>query len=101
MNTAEFVPSDTQIKAFKEWVQSRDSKPYIWDAGRWFQSSQLIDDIPEASLHPVLGPLIDEAIEDALKAAEERNKVLLSRVSGLCYYWPKDPSPNNASFAVN
>ncbi|RFU73590.1 wd40 repeat 2 [Trichoderma arundinaceum] len=76
MNNLEFVPSDEQVKAFKDWVQSQDSKPHVWDASRWFQISQCIDNVSEASLNSILSPLVDEAIEDAIKDVEERNKVL-------------------------
>lgn len=77
MDTLEFVPTDQQIKAFKDWIQSHDRKLHVRDAQRWFQSSQHIEGVSEDSLSTVLGPLIDEAIEDAAKAVEERNKVIL------------------------
>ncbi|UKZ58326.1 hypothetical protein TrVGV298_012194 [Trichoderma virens] len=76
MDTPEFVPTDQQIKAFKDWVQSKDCKPHMWDAQRWFQTSQQIAGVSEASLGLILGPLINEAIDDAAKAVEERNKAL-------------------------
>jgi hypothetical protein len=84
MGNSESTLSDEQIKEFKDWVQSRDSKPYIWDARQWFQSSQHIrDDIPEASLDTILGPLIEEAMKDATTAIKKRNKVLLTSISSL------------------
>ncbi|EHK19416.1 uncharacterized protein TRIVIDRAFT_89541 [Trichoderma virens Gv29-8] len=48
----------------------------MWDAQRWFQTSQQIAGVSEASLGLILGPLINEAIDDAAKAVEERNKAL-------------------------
>jgi hypothetical protein len=76
MDTIPFVPTDQQVEAFKDWVQSQDRKPRVWDAQRWFQSSQEVEGVSEASLNAALEPLIDEAIEDATRAVEERSKVL-------------------------
>ncbi|KAL7941279.1 hypothetical protein V8C42DRAFT_335271 [Trichoderma barbatum] len=76
METPRFVPTDHQITAFKNWIQSQDCKPHVWDAQRWFQTSQQVADVSEASLSAILGPLIDEAIDDAAKDVEERNKTL-------------------------
>lgn len=84
MDPPEFVPTDEQIKAFKDWIQSKDCKPRIWDAQRWFQTSQQIENVSEDSLSVILGPLINEAIEDANKAVEERTKVFLSSSLSLC-----------------
>ena len=76
MDTVQFVPTDQQVKAFKDWVQSHDCKPRVWHAQRWFQTSQEIEGVSEASLSAALEPLIDEAIEDATRAVQERTKVL-------------------------
>ncbi|TFA99926.1 hypothetical protein CCMA1212_008338 [Trichoderma ghanense] len=86
MDTVPFVPTDQQIKTFKSWVQSRDCKPHAWNAQRWFQSSQQIEGVSEASLRAALEPLIDEAIEDATRAVEERSKEpdrLMQALAGL------------------
>ncbi|KAH0493357.1 hypothetical protein TgHK011_000031 [Trichoderma gracile] len=83
MDTVPFVPTDQQVNAFKDWVQSQDCKPRIWTAQQWFQSSQEIEGVSEASLRAALEPLIDEAIEDATRAVEQRNKALAGlRVPG-------------------
>ncbi|KAK0760527.1 hypothetical protein N5P37_006721 [Trichoderma harzianum] len=77
MDPPDFVPTDQQIRAFKDWIQSKDCKPRAWDAQRWFRTSQQIENVSEDSLNEILRPLVDEAIEDANKAVEERNKALL------------------------
>ncbi|KAL6880014.1 hypothetical protein HDV57DRAFT_103392 [Trichoderma longibrachiatum] len=83
MDTVQFVPTGQQVKAFKDWVQSQDCKPHVWKAQQWFKSSQEVEGVPEASLNAALGPLIDEAVEDANREVEERNKALAGlRVPG-------------------
>lgn len=76
MDHTEFGVSEEEIKSFKEWVQSQNKKPHIWDARRWLHNSRHSHDEPDASLDMALGSLIDEAIEDAVNEMRNRNKVV-------------------------
>jgi hypothetical protein len=77
MDNADLGLSQEKINRFKEWVQSQNKRPHIWDARRWFHGPSLDQDEPDASLDTALKLLIDEAIEDALKEMKDRNEVIL------------------------
>ncbi|KAL6900578.1 hypothetical protein GGI43DRAFT_405762 [Trichoderma evansii] len=76
MDNAQSGFSKEEIKNFKEWVQSQNKRPHIWDARRWFHGSHHIRDESDASLDTAIGSLVDEAIGDAIKEMENRNMAL-------------------------
>lgn len=75
MGNAESGLSQEEIKGFKEWVQSQNKRPHIWDARRWFQDSHHSYNESDASHDETLSSLVNEAIEDAMKEMKNRNKV--------------------------
>lgn len=76
MEDAELGLSKEKINGFKEWVKSQNKRPRVWDARRWFREPGHSHDEQDASLDQALDLLIDEAIEDAVKEMNDRNKVI-------------------------
>lgn len=83
MEDAELGLSKEKIKCFKEWVKSQNKRPRVWDARRWFREPGHSHDEQDASLDQALDLLIDEAIEDAVKEMNDRNKVIIISFSYL------------------
>ncbi|KAM0472563.1 hypothetical protein ACHAPX_008720 [Trichoderma viride] len=76
MDNAETGLPEEKIKDFKEWVKSQNKRPRVWDARRWFHEPGHSHDEQDASLDQALDLLIDEALEDAVKEMNDRNKEL-------------------------
>jgi DNA-binding MurR/RpiR family transcriptional regulator len=77
MDNAETGLPEEKIKDFKEWVKSQNKRPRVWDARRWFHEPGHSHDEQDASLDQALDLLIDEALEDAVKEMNDRNKVII------------------------